>query len=151
MNVVTPPHPALRTVSEEIPNNLLSKQRKLIQGMQQTLRRNPGAVGLAANQVGITKRVIVWALPGKAVSYAINPLFIPDQHTPIRKGAEGCLSLPGEQGRVERFHAGTLRYFDTNGDYYAERAEGLLPRIWQHEIDHLNGILFTDYPETSTQ
>lgn len=151
MNILTPPHPALRTVSEEIPVNALKKQAKVVQGMGKVLRSHPGAVGLAANQVGITKRIIVWVLPGQRMGYAINPVFIPDIGTAIRKGTEGCLSLPGQQGRVERFHAGTLRYFTTNGDYYAERAEGLLPRVWQHEIDHLNGILFTDYIPTPTE
>lgn len=145
MNILTPPHPALRTVSEEIPVNALKKQAKVVQGMGKVLRSHPGAVGLAANQVGITKRIIVWVLPGQRMGYAINPVFIPDMDTPIRKGMEGCLSLPGVQVRVKRFEAGTLRYVDAGGKFYAERGADLLARIWQHEIEHLDGITLLDH------
>jgi peptide deformylase len=151
MNIVTPPHPALRTRAEEA---IPSRCDELVLGMSRVLRRNPGAVGLAANQVGILKRVIVWALPGQRVRYAINPVFVPDADSARRKGTEGCLSLPGQQVRVERFTHGTL-FFDTlSGEKARYAGHSLLARIWQHEIDHLNGVLLTDHlptPETSTK
>jgi len=102
-------------------------------------------VGLAAPQVGILKRVIVIdnrdEENGKRF-YMINPEIIEKEGVEV--GMEGCLSVPGKQGTVERAKDIKVRYNDLSGEEKILEAEDFLARILQHEIDHLDGILYTD-------
>lgn len=147
--IVTPPHPALRTRAAEA-NPKSKNTADLVRRLEKAMRAHPGAIGLAANQIGSLRRVIVWALPGQRISYAINPVFTPTPHSETHKGTEGCLSLPGIQGRVRRYRAGTLHYSALGGEEHDVRCDGLFARIIQHECDHLDGILFTDTAEDIT-
>lgn len=105
----------------------------------------PG-VGIAAPQVGINKNII-WVQrfdkPNEPFEYYINPKIIWRSNL-IRKGAEGCLSIPDERGDVYRNYTIQISYVDARGNFKQEVIEGFTAVIFQHEIDHLNGVLFTD-------
>ncbi|MDP2159864.1 MAG: peptide deformylase, partial [Flavobacterium sp.] len=105
----------------------------------------PG-VGIAAPQVGINKNII-WVQrfdkPNEPFEYYINPKIVWRSNL-IRKGAEGCLSIPDERGDVYRNYTIQISYFDAQGNFKQEVIEGFTAVIFQHEIDHLNGVLFTD-------
>jgi len=100
-------------------------------------------VGLAAPQIGILKQVIVLDLYDDEGPMAlINPRIIDKKGKQIEE--EGCLSLPGRHGMVERPYEVTVQYEDVTGDSYELTGEELLSRVLCHEIDHLNGILYID-------
>jgi len=119
----------------------------LTQRMYATVRdtANPG-VGIAAPQVGINKNVI-WVQrfdkPGEPFEIYLNPK-ITWRSSLMRKGAEGCLSIPDIRGDVLRNYTIKLTYFDMDGKFHDEMIEGFTAVIFQHETDHLLGILFTD-------
>jgi peptide deformylase len=116
--------------------------------------KNPdnGGVGLAAPQVGVNKRLIVVSLMQdyedenyKTIAM-VNPEII--EHSPETcTDTEGCLSVPGESGDVIRYAWIKVTFLDPEGRKYAMRLENLAARIVQHEIDHLDGVLFTDKVE----
>ena len=81
--------------------------------------------------------------PNEPFEYYVNPKIVWRSNL-IRKGAEGCLSIPDERGDVYRNYTIQISYFDANGDFKQEVIEGFTAVIFQHEIDHLNGILFTE-------
>ena len=145
-NIVIEPDPILRKKSknlEKVDNEL----RKLMDDMLETMYSAPG-IGLAAVQIGILKRLIVIDLSSgdqkKNPLYLINPeIIFTSKKTLIRE--EGCLSLPGHFAEVERPSECHINYIDYNGNKKVLKAEGLLSTCIQHEIDHLNGILFIDY------
>lgn len=144
MKIIVPPHPALSSVAGSVPHADLRKKAKLILEMKQAMTRGKG-IGLAANQVGILERIIVWRLPTQTIAkYAINPTFVPGPASTRRKGTEGCLSLPGQTGRVMRWEEGDLIFNTLKGDEIRMHGAGLLARVWQHEIDHLDGITFPE-------
>jgi peptide deformylase len=129
--------------------------RRLIDDMVETMRAAPG-VGLAAPQVGASERLIVVeyveddeaadadAPPARKKLYAIvNPEIIWASEEMV-EGAEGCLSVPGWQGDVARHDAIALKGLNRSGQKIKINAEGWLARIFQHEIDHLDGILYID-------
>ncbi len=133
-------HPVLRDRAREV-KNINSAVQRLIDDMIETMHDADG-VGLAANQVGVPKRIIVAAAGEDEVLILLNPAFEAlDDEEP---GVEGCLSVPGEYGEVPRFCKIRVAALDRQGKKIAFEAEGLLARILQHEIDHLNGILFID-------
>jgi peptide deformylase len=124
----------------------------LIDDMVDTMRDAPG-VGLAAPQVGISERVIVVeyaeedekeeANARPRLYVVVNPEIVKvSQETEF--GVEGCLSIPGLVGEVERFSAIQIKGLNRFGQPLKLKAEGWLARIFQHEIDHLNGVLFPD-------
>ncbi len=119
----------------------------LVDDMFETMRFAPG-VGLAAPQIAISQRVIVVEYAEdesvKPKSYAvINPEIIKtSSETEI--GIEGCLSIPNLVGEVERFSTVVVKGFNKRGQALKIKASGWLARIFQHEVDHLDGILFTD-------
>lgn len=121
--------------------NINSAVQRLIDDMIETMHDADG-VGLAANQVGVPKRIIVVTAGEEEVLILLNPIFeaLGDEEP----GVEGCLSVPGEYGEVLRSCKIRVAALDRRGKKFAFEAEGLLARILQHEIDHLNGILFTD-------
>jgi len=132
----------LRKKSEPV-KVITKKTAKLIKEMGKTMKAEKG-VGLAAPQVGENSRIIVTLLNGKNVVPMINPEII-DHSDKTDIGEEGCLSLPGQWGNVERYHEITVKYQDEKGQERILKLEGFNARVVQHETDHLDGILFTDY------
>lgn len=126
-----------------------SDLEKLVDDMIETMRAAPG-VGLAAPQIGIPKRVIVVEFGDerdpefpKQVFVVVNPE-ITHESTDSVSGIEGCLSVPGLVGEVDRAQIVTVKGKNQFGENVKIRAEGWLARIFQHEIDHINGVLYTD-------
>lgn len=137
--VVLAGDPVLRRIAhpvKEVNDNI----KKLLNNMAETMYHAKG-VGLAAPQVGISKRVIVVDI-GEGLFKLVNPEIVASSG--IQDGAEGCLSLPDVVGNVKRSERVTVKALDENGDEVTIEATGYLARAFQHEIDHLNGIIFTD-------
>ena len=114
---------------------------RLTEDMLATMRDNEG-VGLAANQVGRLKRILVAAVEDDEF-VLVNPTIVEAART-AEKELEGCLSIPGIQVEVERPTAVTISGQDTSGAPLRIEASGLLARVFQHEIDHLDGVLILD-------
>ncbi len=114
---------------------------KLLDDMRVTLYKADG-VGLAAPQVGISKRVIVVDDGETGFIEMVNPVIT--ERSGAKDGVEFCLSVPGRGGHVTRATKVTVRYQDRNGNPFSVTATDLKARIFQHEIDHLDGRLFTD-------
>lgn len=113
---------------------------KLLDNMLDTMYAAPG-IGLAAPQIGVSKRVIVIDI-GDGPVELINPLIIEREGEEV--DAEGCLSIPGVTGDVARAAKVRVQGLNRRGDPIDRVAEGLLARALQHEIDHLDGVLFVD-------
>ena len=143
--ILTEPDPFLRQVSQEV-EKVDDEIRKLMDDMLETMYAAPG-IGLAAIQVGIPKRVIVIDLSKedkKKPLYFVNPkIIVKSKNNSTYE--EGCLSVPGQFAEVDRPEQCHVRYLDYNGQKKELKAEGLLATCIQHEIDHLEGILFIDY------
>ena len=143
----------LRSVSDTIKPAELKQYRALADSMIKHIK-NPenGGVGLAAPQVGVNKRLIVVSLMKTyddetyRTIAMVNPEIIEHAENKV-KWEEWCLSVPGETGDVERWEWVKVSFIDPEGRKYALRLESLTARIVQHEIDHLDGILFTDKAE----
>jgi len=114
--------------------------KKLVDDMVATMRESNG-LGLAANQIGVLQKVFVYD-DGTGLGVLINPEIVSAAGEQI--GIEGCLSVPGLQGEVRRANEIVVKGKDLNGKPVKIKAEGLLARIIQHEIDHLDGTLFID-------
>jgi peptide deformylase len=119
--------------------------RKLADDMLETMRAAAG-VGLAANQVGVLRRVFTWELTGDDAQSGtwVNPEVV-ETSEELQDGEEGCLSFPGLFYPCERPLRARIRAQDLFGDEHEVVGEGLLARILLHEIDHLNGVLFIDH------
>jgi len=145
--IVVVPHPVLRRKATRVTDFGPALQR-LIDDMIETMRDAPG-VGLAAPQINVSQRVIVVEFEDEEEGiphqlYAVvNPEIVSFSRE-TEMGVEGCLSVPGVIGEVERALAITVKGFDRRGKPLRLALEGWLARIFQHEIDHLNGVLFTD-------
>ncbi len=144
--ILTEPDPVLRKKCEPL-EKVDADLKKLMDDMLETMYAAPG-IGLAAVQVGILKRLIVIdiykAEEKKNPIFLINPQIIyQSEKTSVYE--EGCLSLPGQYAEIERPAECTLKYIDYNGQEKELKADGLLATCVQHEVDHLNGILFIDY------
>ena len=143
--ILTEPDPFLRQKStdvEKVDNNI----RKLMDDMLETMYDAPG-IGLAAIQIGVPKRVIVIDLfrdEKKNPLYFVNPKIIKKSDTDSTY-EEGCLSVPGQFAEVDRPDKCHISFLDYNGKKQELKAEGLLATCIQHEMDHLEGILFIDY------
>ena len=114
--------------------------RTLIEDMAETMYKTDG-VGLAAPQIGVSQRIIVLD-DGNGLLELINPEITHKEGSQI--GLEGCLSVPGYYGDVERFDKITVKAIDKHNKKVTIKAEGFLARILQHEIDHLDGHLFIE-------
>jgi peptide deformylase len=133
--------PILRQRANEV-GEITELHKKLIENMIETMHDAPG-VGLAAPQVGVLERIFVYAVD-ETVGAIINPeLVVRSEET--ETDIEGCLSLPGLQYPVERSVSVTIRGIDENGETVEIDADGLLAVVFQHEFDHLNGVLFIDH------
>ncbi len=147
--IVTLPDPVLRRKAHTV-TRFDAELQTLIDDMIETLRDAPG-VGLAAPQVGVSDRLIVVEYPEddeqedapKKLSVVVNPE-IKEISAETEMGIEGCLSIPGLQGEVERSLAVTVKGQTRRGQPVKIKAKNWLARIFQHEIDHLNGVVFTD-------
>jgi len=153
--IVTPPNPTLRKKALKV-HALTPEVQTLIDDMIETLRAAPG-VGLAAPQVDVSQRVIVVeyaegseteeaadAPPKPPRLYVVVNPEIKRQSRETVFGNEACLSLPGYMGEVERAEQVTVKGLDRHGNEFKLKARGWLARIFQHEIDHLDGILYID-------
>ena len=145
-NILTIPDPILRKISEPV-KKIDKETKKLMDDMLETMYEAPG-IGLAAVQIGILKRVIVIDLSKKDEKK--NPIFIvnPEIISKSKEMAsyeEGCLSIPNQFAEVKRPNSCKLHFLDYEGNKCEINANGLLATCIQHEIDHLNGILFIDH------
>ena len=132
-------HPVLKQVAEPV-EFVNKKMRTLIEDMAETMYKTDG-VGLAAPQIGVSQRIIVLD-DGNGLLELINPEITHKEGSQI--GLEGCLSVPGYYGDVERFDKITVKAIDKHNKKVTIKAEGFLARILQHEIDHLDGHLFIE-------
>ncbi len=137
--------PVLRTKAKEV-KELSNKTKELLDNMSETMYAAPG-VGLAAPQVGILQKIIVIDVDDKhGLIELINPEIIESSEiTTIME--EGCLSIPEKTGKVSRPVRVKVKGIDRNGKEIVIEADGLLARVLQHEIDHLEGVLFIDVME----
>ena len=145
-NIVIEPAPILRKKSEPL-EQVDNSIRKLLDDMLLTMYTAPG-IGLAAVQVGILKRLIVIDISKKEEEK--KPLFLINPEISFRSKEtsifeEGCLSIPGYFAEIERPAKCNVKFIDYNGKKKELETEGLLATCVQHEIDHLNGVLFIDY------
>ena len=129
----------LRKISKEV-TSIDKKLEILIEDMIETMRYENG-IGLASPQVGILKRLIVIDI-GEEPIVAINPI-IENEDGQI-EDIEGCLSVPNLRGKVDRPERITVRYMNQDGEEIKKDVQGYAARVFCHEIDHLNGILYTD-------
>tara|TARA_B110000967_G_scaffold202689_1_gene241993 strand:+ start:629 stop:1150 length:522 start_codon:yes stop_codon:yes gene_type:complete len=143
--ILTEPDPFLRQISYKV-NKVDDEVRKLMKDMLDTMYEAPG-IGLAAIQIGVPKRIIVIDLSKeeeKKPLYFVNPeIIVKSKNNSTYE--EGCLSVPGQFAEIDRPNECHVRYLDYNGQKKDLKAEGLLATCIQHEMDHLEGILFIDY------
>lgn len=139
-NIVKEGDDVLRKRSKEV-KEINDKIRELFEDMKETLYACGNGIGLAAPQVGILKRMIVIDL-GDGPMEIINPVIVEQEGEQIE--IEGCLSIPGVYGEVKRPARVVVEYTNLNGEKVRVEGNELLARCLSHEIDHLDGILFTD-------
>jgi peptide deformylase len=140
----TAPDPVLRRKAKRVPS--IDKQvLQLIDDMVETMRVASG-VGLAAPQVGISLRIVVIEIPGNEVITLVNPEIIKREGE--RSITEACLSIPGYHGEVKRSAMVKVKALDRQGKVIRIKGEELLAQALEHEIDHLNGVLYTDLVES---
>ena len=151
LEIVTLPQAILRHKAHKV-SSFGPEFQALVEDMVETMRQAPG-VGLAAPQVGESIRLIVVEYGDEEDEETPPKLYIvanPEitrTSTETVLGTEGCLSVPGIQGEVERFEAVTVKGLNRQGHPMTIKARGWLARIFQHEMDHLDGVLFTDRAE----
>ena len=142
LKVVQYPHPVLKTKTREV-LDITPEDRELVKDMIETMYAEHG-VGLAANQVAVSKQIFVASpdqLKGKELVF-FNPKIIRKEG--VVKEFEGCLSVPELYEPVKRAKKVWMQATTLSGERVQVKADGLLSRIFQHEIDHLNGLLFID-------
>jgi peptide deformylase len=140
----TLPEPVLRQKSKRI-GNIDGSVRRLIENMRETMHAARG-VGLAAPQVGTPLRLIIIGIPEEEDIVLINPQIV--RRSGERLVDEGCLSVPGYVGQIKRAESVTAKGRDQNGKEIRIKADNLLAQALEHEIDHLNGILYIDHLES---
>lgn len=150
LEIISYPDVRLKQVADEV-NTFDSELSELIQNLEDTMATGPGGVGIAATQVGIMKRAVIVDVSnyprlknakhhGRLV--LINPEILDWQG--MKKGREGCMSVPDFTGNVIRAENIVLSALDENGIQQKYEMEGFEARAVQHEIDHLDGLLFLD-------
>jgi peptide deformylase len=135
------PDPILRRKAKRV-SGMDSSVKKLIADMLETLHGAPGRAGLAASQVGVPLRVVVIGLPEEEDIVLVNPEVV--RRTGEREVTEGCLSIPGYYGIVKRSEKVRVKARDENGRELKINADDILAQVLEHEIDHLNGVLYID-------
>jgi len=139
--IVRVPAPVLRTKTKKV-RKIDASIEKLIDDMIETMHDAPG-VGLAANQVGVSLRVCVIHVPGDDVVTLINPEIV--RRSGARECEEGCLSLPGYKGTIQRSEKVVVKGLNRDGRPVRYHATDLFAEAIEHEVDHLNGTLYFDY------
>ena len=140
--ILTDKDPALHKVCKPV-TSFDKKLHKLLDDMAETLAEANG-VGLAAPQVGILRRVVIVDV-GDEILELINPTLLETSGEQI--GAEGCLSVPGKYGLVKRPYYAKVRAQDRYGEWFEAEGEELIGRCFCHELDHLDGIVYTEVME----
>ena len=141
-NILTDKEPALHKVCKPV-RSFDSRLHKLLDDMKDTLLESNG-VGLAAPQVGILRRVVVVDI-GEEILELVNPELVETDGEQV--GPEGCLSVPGRYGLVKRPYYAKVRAQDRFGDWFEAEGEELIGRCFCHELDHLDGIVYTEVME----
>ena len=141
-NILTDKEPALHKTCRPV-TAFDAKLHKLLDDMHETLE-DSGGVGLAAPQIGILRRIVL-VDNGEEVLELINPTMLETDGEQI--GPEGCLSVPGKYGLVKRPYYAKVRAQDREGNWYEVEGEELIARCFCHELDHLDGIIYTEVME----
>lgn len=154
--IVQDGEPVLRKIAQPVPAELFGtpELRGIIQDMAESLDAQPDGVALAAPQIGISRRIFIvrydrivppqdTPLPADVGVY-INPEFVKSSKRRIEMD-EGCLSVRGIYGKTLRHDRATVKAYDADGNPFERGGGGILAQIFQHETDHLNGILFIDH------
>lgn len=145
LQIRTVPDPVLRQKAKQV-KIIGPSVKKLIKDMLETMHAVPGRAGIAAPQVGVSLRVIVINIPEEDDVVLINPEIVKTKGERILQ--EGCLSVPGYFGEIKRAEKVTAKGKKPDGTEVRIRAEGLLAEALEHEVDHLNGILYIDKLES---
>lgn len=132
--------PILRKISKPVQSGELSEE--ILKEMSEIMYTQDG-VGLAAPQVGISKRFFLYDI-GERLNVVVNPEIL-EKSKEIEIGQEGCLSIPEVYDEISRSSRIKVKYEDQNGNFYTKELTGYEARVFQHELDHLNGKLFIDY------
>ena len=140
--ILTDAEPALHKTCKPVVN-FDSRLHTLLDDMRETLIES-GGVGLAAPQVGILRRVVLVDV-GDEILELVNPSLL--ETSGEQEGAEGCLSVPGKYGLVKRPYFAKVRAQDREGNWYEAEGEELIARCFCHELDHLDGIIYTEIME----
>ncbi len=140
--ILTDKEPALHKVCKPV-EKFDAKLHKLLDDMAETLEEANG-VGLAAPQVGILRRVVI-VDTGEQILELVNPTLLETDGEQV--GAEGCLSVPGKYGLVKRPYYAKVRAQDRDGNWFEVEGEELIGRCFCHELDHLDGIVYTEVME----
>ena len=143
--ILTDKEPALHKVCKSV-TDFDSKLHKLLDDMADTLVES-GGVGLAAPQVGILRRVVLVDVGEEEpeILELINPVMVETDGEQV--GPEGCLSVPGKYGLVKRPYYAKVRAQDRDGEWFEAEGEELIARCFCHELDHLDGIVYTEVME----
>ena len=145
-SILTEPNKILRQISKPV-EKVSKEEQKLMDDMLDTMYSANG-IGLAAIQIGVPKRIIVMDLSRdskkKEPRYFVNPI-IKNKNPKNETYEEGCLSVPNQFAKIDRPSKCEVEYLDYNGQKQLLKADGLLATCIQHEMDHLEGILFIDY------
>jgi len=139
-----PDDSVLRQKAKRVPRVDSSIQR-LVDDMVETMQQVSG-VGLAAPQVGVSLRVVVLRMPDEEPIAIINPEMV--KRTGEREVSEACLSVPGYVGEIKRSVSVTVKGWDRHGKAIRIKATNLMAQVLEHELDHLNGILYIDHIES---
>ena len=140
--ILTDAEPALHKVCKPV-INFDGRLHRLLDDMRETLIES-GGVGLAAPQVGILRRVVL-VDTGEEILELVNPSLLETDGE--QEGLEGCLSIPGKYGLVKRPYYAKVRAQDRDGNWYEAEGEELIARCFCHELDHLDGIVYTEVME----
>lgn len=143
LKILTAGDPVLRKTAVEV-TRIDKKITKLLRDMAETMYAADG-VGLAAPQIGVSKRIVVIDV-GEGLIEMINPVIVKKEGSVV--GGEGCLSVPDYEGEVERASYVECEFTDRTGKRLLLSTEGLLAIAIQHELDHLDGVLFIDKAQT---
>ena len=144
--ILTEPNKILRQISKPV-KKVTKEEQTLMDNMMETMY-NANGIGLAAIQIGVPKRIIVMDISkkdqGKNPMYFVNPVII-NKNKELSTYEEGCLSVPNQFAEVDRPATCEVEYLDYHGKKKILKAVGLLATCIQHEMDHLEGILFIDH------
>ena len=141
----TLPDPLLKRKAKRV-SSIDGSIQRLIDDMLETMPQ-AGGVGLAAPQIGVSLRVIVLQIPDEEPVALINPEIV--KRSGEREVSEGCLSVPGYAGEIKRSLSVTVKGQDRQGKTIRLKATGLMAQALEHELDHLNGVLYVDHIESN--